>query len=443
MIKECLQVKIRKNLTGLIFFVISVFFLLFAIFKDRQDENTASMGTLFSADLAKYCEQQLLQIFVPVFGFALADEIDGSQIIAQSQMNQIMPLYGYMNNQMNEAALVEDRMTIEMILLAEANDEHNVTPKEEEENSPETNNLLELLREENEAAQQAIEEELSNQMGESIIEENIVEEPEILPGTFLPHTKQNEVNIESFRVYDDFVSAFYTIDKNTMIGSDQLNVDLFESKDLTLTKEGGGPQILIYHTHSQESFADSIPGDTSTSIVGVGEYLAEILRNEYGYEVLHHTGEYDKESRNDAYSLALPVVEQILAENPSIQVVIDLHRDAMPETTRLVTEIDGRKTAQFMFFNGLSRTKQTGNIPYLYNANLDANLAFSYKMQKKAVEYYPGLTRKIYLKSYRYNMHLCERTLLVELGAQNNTVEEAKNACDPLAHMLHMVLSEK
>ena len=125
----------------------------------------------------------------------------------------------------------------------------------------------------------------------------------------------------------------------------------------------------------------------------------------------------------------------------SIQVVIDLHRDEMPEGTRLAMDLDGRPTARFMFFNGLSRTKKTGNIAYLYNENLDGNLAFSFQMQLKAMEYYPNLTRRIYLKGYRYNMHLKPRCLLVELGAQNNTVEEAMNACDPLAHILDLVLS--
>lgn len=134
-------------------------------------------------------------------------------------------------------------------------------------------------------------------------------------------------------------------------------------------------------------------------------------------------------------------MEQVLQENPSIQVVIDLHRDQMPEETRLVMDLDGRPTARFMFFNGLSRTKKTGDITYLYNENLDNNLAFSFQMQKKAAEYYPGLTRKIYLKGYRYNMHLKDKYLLIELGAQNNTLEEAMNACDPLAHILDMVLS--
>ncbi len=264
-----------------------------------------------------------------------------------------------------------------------------------------------------------------------------------LSGTgFVPHTeKLAEVDLNGLRDYETLVQTFYTVDSSTMIGSDQLNVETLAGKDLSIDKNAEGPQILIYHTHSQEAFADSVKGDRATSIVGVGDYLTRILTEQYGYQVLHHDGTYDVPSRDDAYSVALPAIEKLLEENPTIQVVIDLHRDAMDEKTHLVTEIDGRPTARFMFFNGLSRTRKTGNISYLYNENLDDNLAFSFQLQRKAMEYYPGLTRRIYLKAYRYNMHLRPRNLLIELGAQNNTVEEAMNACDPIAHILDMVLS--
>ena len=252
-----------------------------------------------------------------------------------------------------------------------------------------------------------------------------------------------EIATEELRDYEKLVKQFYTVDPTTMVGSDQLNIDTLMGMDMSLKGRdpAQGPQILIYHTHSQEAFRDSKPGDPGTSIVSIGEELSEILRERYGYSVLHHEGEYDKPSRNEAYSRALPEIERILADNPSIEVVIDLHRDEMPESTRLVTEVDGRSTAKLMFFNGLSRTKRTGNLDYLYNPYQEENLAFSFQMEKAAQEYYPGLTRKIYLKGYRYNMHLKPKTLLIELGAQNNTVEEARNACGPLAHLLHIVLS--
>ena len=261
-------------------------------------------------------------------------------------------------------------------------------------------------------------------------------------GEFIPADRQIQIDLAQLNNYEALVGNFYAIDANTMVGSDQLSVDKLMEIDMTMAKqEGEGPQILIYHTHSQEAFADSVPGDVNTGIVGVGEYLTKVLTEQYGYRVLHHTGQYDVETRDNAYSRALPEVEQLLAQNPSVQVVIDLHRDEVAQDTRLVTELQGRPTAKFMFFNGLSRTRKTGDIDYLRNENQEANLAFSFQMQLKAAEYYPGLTRRIYLKGYRYNMHLCPRTLLVELGAQNNTYEEAINACDPLAHILDMVLS--
>ena len=93
-----------------------------------------------------------------------------------------------------------------------------------------------------------------------------------------------------------------------------------------------------------------------------------------------------------------------------------------------------------MFFNGLSRTTSTGDIAYLKNPYIEDNLAFSFQMQLAAAEYYPGLTRRIYLKGYRYNMHFCPKSLLVEVGAQTNTLKEAKNSMEPLADLLSKVL---
>ena len=94
-----------------------------------------------------------------------------------------------------------------------------------------------------------------------------------------------------------------------------------------------------------------------------------------------------------------------------------------------------------MFFNGVSRLKDKGDIGYLYNPNKEANLAFSLQMQLLCGKYYPELTRKIYIKGYRYNLHLVKRAMLVEVGAQNNTLAEAKNAMKPLAEMLYRLLS--
>ena len=249
----------------------------------------------------------------------------------------------------------------------------------------------------------------------------------------------------NFAQYSDMtqlIKDFYVIDASTSPDADLLDVDALNGYDCTIDKESAGPQILIYHSHSQEGFADSIPGDASTTIVGAGEKLTRLLEEKYGFDVLHHTGVYDYPSRDDAYSNALPAIEQVLEENPTIQVVIDLHRDAVAEGTKLVTTIDGKDYARFMFFNGICRSTK-GPITYLNNPYLKENLAFSFQSQVIAESYFPGITRKIYLKAWRYNMHFKPRNMLIELGAQTNTVEEIMNTTEILAFVINEVLSRQ
>lgn len=349
----------------------------------------------------------------PVFACseALSGESGSTGLLLQQNMWEVVPLLGYgIVEQQGTQNPEEDETTCRTLTTEDLISEELLLPQSEE-------------------TQQT-----------ALIPESVEATAGTALSNFRPAVQQVQIDRTQLTDYETLVRNFYAIDANTMAGSDQLSVEKLLGMDMTLPQEGDGPQILIYHTHSQEAFADSVPGDVNTGIVGVGECLTKILTEQYGYRVLHNTGQYDVETRDNAYSRALPAVEQILAENPSIQVIIDLHRDEVAEETKLVTDIQGRPTARFMFFNGLSRTRKTGDIDYLVNENQEANLAFSFQMQLKAAEYYPGLTRRIYLKGYRYNMHLRPRTLLVELGAQNNTVEEAINACDPLAHILDMVL---
>ena len=349
----------------------------------------------------------------PVFACseALSGESGSTGLLLQQNMWEVVPLLGYgIVEQQGTQNPEEDETTCRTLTTEDLISEELLLPQPEE-------------------TQQT-----------ALIPESVEATAGTALSNFRPAVQQVQIDRTQLADYETLVRNFYAIDANTMAGSDQLSVEKLLGMDMTLPQEGDGPQILIYHTHSQEAFADSVPGDVNTGIVGVGECLTKILTEQYGYRVLHNTGQYDVETRDNAYSRALPAVEQILAENPSIQVIIDLHRDEVAEETKLVTDIQGRPTARFMFFNGLSGTRKTGDIDYLANENQEANLAFSFQMQLKAAEYYPGLTRRIYLKGYRYNMHLRPRTLLVELGAQNNTVEEAINACDPLAHILDMVL---
>lgn len=250
-----------------------------------------------------------------------------------------------------------------------------------------------------------------------------------------------EIPREKLNDFDFLIHNFYQVDRTTTIDGNELNAQQMLAKDMKLQSGNEDVQILIYHTHSQEGYADSAPGDANSSVVALGERLTQLLTEQYGFRVLHHTGQYDVADRDNAYSYAGPALEQILAENPGIEVVIDLHRDGVPDNIHLVSEVNGKQTAQIMFFNGLSRTTKNGNIAYLANPNLADNLAFSFQLKLAAEEYYPGFSRATYLKGYRYNLHYRPKSLLVEVGAQTNTFEEAMNAMEPLADILHRVLA--
>lgn len=254
-----------------------------------------------------------------------------------------------------------------------------------------------------------------------------------------------DIPLEKFQDFDFVMRNFYTVDKTTSINSEQLNAPALLEMDMRMQGSNEQPQILIYHSHSQEEFIDSVPGDPSTTIVGVGDYLTTLLRDTYGYNVIHVTDTFDivdgKLDRDKAYTYAQERISRILEENPSVEVVIDLHRDGVSGNKRLVTNIDGKETAKIMFFNGLSRTKQNGEISYLPNPYIQENLAFSLQMMLETKKYYPDIARTIYLRGYRYNLHLRPKALLVECGAQTNTVQEEMNAMEPLADILNKVLT--
>lgn len=260
--------------------------------------------------------------------------------------------------------------------------------------------------------------------------------------------KNNSKNIEKINKlikeldYDYLKTNFYTVDSSTSVTPSILDAKKLTSNNVTIKKNSDKPQILIYHTHSTEKYADSEEGNIDDTVVGVGEYLTTLLTNE-GYNVYHDTSTYDvvdgKWNRN-AYETALSGLNKIMKENPSIEVTIDLHRNA--GKSKVSTVIDGKETAQIMFFNGVSRTR-TGSRSYLENKNQEMNLSFSLQLLMQSMRMYDDFAKKIYIKGYRYNLHIAPRAMLIEVGNDKNTVEEAKNAMVPFAKVLTSVLEEK
>lgn len=366
-----------------------------------------NMGTVFDKKtVAKSVQKRAEERYLPSLSYLKAEPVlvPGEWIAKQAM--QILPAGGYLRRQKVYRASLEDEETYEMILKKQAEDENEVGADGKLVNS-----------------EKAV----------------TVEEP--------PKMAQvpSEMSIEKLRDFDYLLSNFYTVDSATMIGPDQLNADDLLSRSMKIEKQGDAPKILIFHTHSQEAFIDSVEGDTDTTIVGMGKLLAERL-NALGIPTIHHPGVYDlingQLDRSAAYEYAEAGVRPILEEHPSIEVVIDLHRDGVGEDTHLVTEVNGKPTAQIMFFNGLSRTKDNGDIAYLPNPYIQDNLAFSLQMKLAAEQMYPGFTRRIFLRGYRYSLHMRPKSLLIEAGAQTNTVEEMRNAMELLAVTLQKVIVE-
>ena len=245
-------------------------------------------------------------------------------------------------------------------------------------------------------------------------------------------------------------SKYYIIDSRTTLFPSDVDAAQALGLDFSIEQTTKEPKILIFHTHSHEGFADSdMSKGLSEGIWGAGEELKRILEETYGIGVLHDNGQYDvvngKGQITGAYERMEPPIRKILAEHPSIEVCIDLHRDGVGENTRLVTNVNGKPCAQIMFFNGLCRLNKNGAaqaISGLENPYLTENLAFSLQMKTTADQLYPNFSRKIYLNAYRFSLHMLPRSTLIEVGAQTNTKEEIWNAMEPLARVLAAVLTE-
>ena len=194
-----------------------------------------------------------------------------------------VPISEYVRNHEEPETTVEDTLTRTMILENQANDENAID---------ENGNLIPAGS-------------MQESVGTGVPEEN---------AAVLASTPVQDIDMNQLNDYEYLVGTFYTVDGTTMTDPEELNAGKFLEKNLALDRTTGGPKVLIYHTHSQEAFADSVDGDTSTTIMGIGTYLTELL-NARGIETLHHEGIYDlidgKLDRSRAYQLAEPDVRQI------------------------------------------------------------------------------------------------------------------------------------
>lgn len=210
--------------------------------------------------------------------------------------------------------------------------------------------------------------------------------------------------------------------------------------------DSDGPQVLIMHTHATESFEpyDTDIYDTrhtwrttdnTQNIVAAGEVMAEAIRS-YGIEVLHDETQHDYPSYNGSYDRSAETVKGILAQYPSIKVVLDIHRDAIisgDTVTAPVVESDEGTAAQVMIISGCD----DGTMDY---PDWRENLAFAIDLQQQMEADHPGFTRPVLFDYRFYNQNLTTGSLLIEVGGHGNTLSQAKLAGEWIGESLAALL---
>lgn len=212
----------------------------------------------------------------------------------------------------------------------------------------------------------------------------------------------------------------------------------------------GEPVILIYHTHGSEAFlggpvaaggggpaAHGFSPDPDRNMIRVGRELATVLREQYGLAVLHVTDLFDWQNdavtRIGAYYRSLQMLENFGGTgrratdvHPSLLLILDLHRDAVPRSVSLAT-MGNQQLAKVLFVVG-TRSQD--------HPHWQQNLCVAETLNGLVEESYPGLSRGVRRHRERFNQHLLPGALLIEIGSVENTLEEALATARILAHVI-------
>lgn len=209
------------------------------------------------------------------------------------------------------------------------------------------------------------------------------------------------------------------------------------------------PQVLILHTHATESYLRHnenyyTENDTSRNtnnaynMVALGKIISDKL-NEAGIVTLHDTTQHDYPSYSESYSRAAETICSYTQKYPSIKIVIDLHRDSIAandtDKVKVTTEIEGKKAAQIMLVMG-SQSGSVKNFP-----NWKENLKLAVKLQQTIEVMYPSLARSIHFMSKNYNESLTTGSMLIEIGTDGNTFDEAMYSAELLSDSLINLLN--
>ena len=216
-----------------------------------------------------------------------------------------------------------------------------------------------------------------------------------------------------------------------------INIAQLLKEPLKFKFDRKGPKVLIYHTHTSESYLQGWTNDGRYGVIKVGEEIAKNLRKKYNMDVIHNAtiNDYDF---NSSYVNALGTANKIIKGNPSVRIVLDVHRDGLAKgekKLRVVQQVKGKNAAQIMFVVG---TNASG----LNHPNWKENLKLALKLQEKLNAISPGLAKPIYISKNRYNQHVTTGALIVEIGGDGNTIAEGLESTKYLSQAVKAVVDD-
>lgn len=223
--------------------------------------------------------------------------------------------------------------------------------------------------------------------------------------------------------------------------------ELSKSPDLKFKLNAKDPQILIYHTHTTEAYlpqeSSTYPDnlysrttDKSDSVVAAGENICKKLQAN-GISSIHDTTIHDNPSYNGSYNKSSETIHSLLEQYPSVIATIDIHRDAIGNNssrTKTIFNYGNQKAAQIMIICGCGETS-VANFP-----NWRENLRFGLKLQQKLADNYPGMARSLKFCDRLYNLNATKGSILIEIGTDVNSLDEALKSADILGEQLAQVI---
>lgn len=246
--------------------------------------------------------------------------------------------------------------------------------------------------------------------------------------------KKKAGNIKSLNFKNEGVTDSYGEVRVKNVNKTEIDIEKILSEKIDLSVNNDEPAVLIFHTHTTETYQLLDKGyyttdfqtrttDENKNMLRVGKEICRQIES-MGFKVIHDTEIHDSKY-SGAYAKSRIKCEQYLKQYPSIQVMLDIHRDAIhySDGTRAkpTVEIDGKKAAQIMIISGCEeKGNAVENFP-----DWKYNLTFAVHLQKTLEELYPGITKPLYFSPRKYNMDLTHCSLLIEVGSDANTLEEA------------------